>query len=68
MMKPSRHECHACCLLRAEKASIQPATDNMHDTCDEQARRHVIKSSGARNSLSIMSNLALVNQKNCSHA
>jgi len=28
--QPTRHECHACCLLRAEKARIQRELDNMH--------------------------------------
>jgi len=31
-IQPARHECHACCLLRAEFLAFQPVVDNTRGT------------------------------------
>jgi len=35
-IQPARHECHACCLLRAGFLAFQPVADNMRGTRVEQ--------------------------------
>jgi len=35
-MQPARHECHACCLLRARFLAFQPVVDNTRGTRVEQ--------------------------------
>ena len=32
MIQPARHECHACCLLRAGFLAFQPVVDNTRGT------------------------------------
>ena len=50
-MQPARHECHACCLQRAENVSIPPVLGNMHDTRVEWAASSLDNPQGTRNSL-----------------
>jgi len=35
-IQPPRHECHACCLLRAEFLAFHPVADNTRGTRVEQ--------------------------------
>jgi len=35
-IQPARHECHACCLLRAGFLAFQPVVDNRRGTRVEQ--------------------------------
>jgi len=49
-IQPARHECHACCLQRAEFMAFQPVVDNTRVTRVEQVVSSFHKSSGACNS------------------